>query len=146
MAECVAHPSSAWHSGRQPPHTSALCPLELMDRGVTEQAPSLEQPPPSLDLGGEEDIDSPLDPDVPYPDLAPVVFFCLKQTTSPRNWCIKMSSSAVAMCDQKELLSEGRTSEKASVSRNDTDRDGGREKREDRLFKMYFHTFLLLSQ
>ncbi|CAM5083736.1 unnamed protein product [Eretmochelys imbricata] len=90
MAEYVAHPSSAWHSGSQPPHTSALCPLELMDLGVTEQAPPLEQPPPSLDLGGEEDIDSPLDPDVPYPDLAPVVFFCLKQTTSPRNWCIKM--------------------------------------------------------
>uniref|UniRef100_A0A3B3C900 Voltage-dependent T-type calcium channel subunit alpha n=1 Tax=Oryzias melastigma TaxID=30732 RepID=A0A3B3C900_ORYME len=25
---------------------------------------------------------------VPYPELAPVVFFCLKQTTCPRNWCI----------------------------------------------------------
>ncbi|KAG6928065.1 calcium voltage-gated channel subunit alpha1 I, partial [Chelydra serpentina] len=90
MAEYVSHPSSAWHSGRQPPHTSALCPLELMDLGVTEQVSPLEQPPPSLELGDEEDINSPLDPDVPYPDLAPVVFFCLKQTTSPRNWCIKM--------------------------------------------------------
>ncbi|KAM8889241.1 voltage-dependent T-type calcium channel subunit alpha-1G isoform 4-T4 [Synchiropus picturatus] len=27
---------------------------------------------------------------VPYPDLAPVVFFYLKQTTRPRNWCLKM--------------------------------------------------------
>ena len=30
---------------------------------------------------------------VPFPDLAPVVFFCLKQTTCPRNWCIRMVSS-----------------------------------------------------
>ncbi|XP_055079758.1 voltage-dependent T-type calcium channel subunit alpha-1I-like [Periophthalmus magnuspinnatus] len=30
---------------------------------------------------------------VPYPELAPVVFFCLKQTTCPRNWCIRMVSS-----------------------------------------------------
>uniref|UniRef100_A0A8C3IH19 Uncharacterized protein n=1 Tax=Chrysemys picta bellii TaxID=8478 RepID=A0A8C3IH19_CHRPI len=44
----------------------------------------------TVGLEDEEDIDSPLDPDVPHPDLAPVVFFCLKQTTSPRNWCIKM--------------------------------------------------------
>lgn len=27
---------------------------------------------------------------VPFPELAPVVFFCLKQTTCPRNWCIRM--------------------------------------------------------
>uniref|UniRef100_A0A671VPJ1 Calcium voltage-gated channel subunit alpha1 I n=1 Tax=Sparus aurata TaxID=8175 RepID=A0A671VPJ1_SPAAU len=25
---------------------------------------------------------------VPYPELVPVVFFCLKQTTCPRSWCI----------------------------------------------------------
>ncbi|KAJ8345792.1 hypothetical protein SKAU_G00299850 [Synaphobranchus kaupii] len=30
---------------------------------------------------------------VPFPELAPVVFFCLKQTTFPRNWCIRMVSS-----------------------------------------------------
>ena len=30
---------------------------------------------------------------VPFPELAPVVFFCLKQTTCPRNWCIRMVSS-----------------------------------------------------
>nr|XP_033479939.1 voltage-dependent T-type calcium channel subunit alpha-1I-like [Epinephelus lanceolatus] len=30
---------------------------------------------------------------VPYPELAPVVFFCLKQTTCPRSWCIRMVSS-----------------------------------------------------
>ncbi|KAJ4932689.1 hypothetical protein JOQ06_011104 [Pogonophryne albipinna] len=27
---------------------------------------------------------------LPFPELAPVVFFCLKQTTCPRNWCIRM--------------------------------------------------------
>uniref|UniRef100_A0A673AM94 Ion transport domain-containing protein n=1 Tax=Sphaeramia orbicularis TaxID=375764 RepID=A0A673AM94_9TELE len=30
---------------------------------------------------------------VPFPELAPVVFFCLKQTTCPRNWCIRMVSA-----------------------------------------------------
>ncbi|XP_053711264.1 voltage-dependent T-type calcium channel subunit alpha-1I-like isoform X2 [Synchiropus splendidus] len=30
---------------------------------------------------------------VPYPELIPVVFFCLKQTTFPRSWCIRMVSS-----------------------------------------------------
>lgn len=25
----------------------------------------------------------------PYPALAPVAFFCLKQTTKPRNWCLR---------------------------------------------------------
>lgn len=28
--------------------------------------------------------------DLPYPTLAPVVFFYLKQTTRPRSWCLKM--------------------------------------------------------
>uniref|UniRef100_A0A8K9X1B2 Voltage-dependent T-type calcium channel subunit alpha n=1 Tax=Oncorhynchus mykiss TaxID=8022 RepID=A0A8K9X1B2_ONCMY len=31
---------------------------------------------------------------VPYPELAPVIFFCLKQTTFPRSWCIR----AVSIC------------------------------------------------
>ncbi|XP_068605770.1 voltage-dependent T-type calcium channel subunit alpha-1H [Brachionichthys hirsutus] len=26
----------------------------------------------------------------PYPALAPVAFFCLKQTTKPRNWCLRI--------------------------------------------------------
>uniref|UniRef100_A0A8C6KCX4 Voltage-dependent T-type calcium channel subunit alpha-1I-like n=1 Tax=Nothobranchius furzeri TaxID=105023 RepID=A0A8C6KCX4_NOTFU len=30
---------------------------------------------------------------VPYPELVPVVFFCLKQTTCPRSLCIRMSVS-----------------------------------------------------
>uniref|UniRef100_F1SR99 Voltage-dependent T-type calcium channel subunit alpha n=1 Tax=Sus scrofa TaxID=9823 RepID=F1SR99_PIG len=51
--------------------------------GVTEQP---EQP---LDGG---------DPEVPHPDLAPVAFFCLRQTTSPRNWCIKMVCNPYPLC------------------------------------------------
>uniref|UniRef100_A0A674JFG8 Uncharacterized protein n=1 Tax=Terrapene triunguis TaxID=2587831 RepID=A0A674JFG8_9SAUR len=27
---------------------------------------------------------------VPYPALAPTVFFCLKQTTRPRSWCLRL--------------------------------------------------------
>ncbi|XP_013909725.1 PREDICTED: voltage-dependent T-type calcium channel subunit alpha-1I [Thamnophis sirtalis] len=69
-----------------------MCSLEHVDLGMNEPPTSLEQPPPSPDLeDNEDDADVPaLDPNVPYPDLAPVVFFCLKQTTSPRSWCIKM--------------------------------------------------------
>lgn len=26
----------------------------------------------------------------PYPALAPVAFFCLRQTTKPRNWCLRI--------------------------------------------------------
>ncbi|CAB1431916.1 unnamed protein product [Pleuronectes platessa] len=26
----------------------------------------------------------------PYPALVPVAFFCLKQTTRPRNWCLRV--------------------------------------------------------
>nr|XP_023677578.1 voltage-dependent T-type calcium channel subunit alpha-1H-like [Paramormyrops kingsleyae] len=26
----------------------------------------------------------------PYPGLAPVVFFCIKQTTRPRSWCLRL--------------------------------------------------------
>ncbi|XP_064414921.1 voltage-dependent T-type calcium channel subunit alpha-1H [Latimeria chalumnae] len=36
------------------------------------------------ELGSEEEEQ------VPYPALAPVVVFCLKQTTRPRSWCLKL--------------------------------------------------------
>uniref|UniRef100_A0A8B9IJE5 Uncharacterized protein n=1 Tax=Anser cygnoides TaxID=8845 RepID=A0A8B9IJE5_ANSCY len=75
---------------QSPPSASTTCPLEPVDLGVSEQRTLPEQPPSSPELGEDEEATSPPDPDVPYPDLAPVVFFCLKQTTSPRNWCIKM--------------------------------------------------------
>ncbi|XP_054036246.1 voltage-dependent T-type calcium channel subunit alpha-1H-like [Dryobates pubescens] len=39
-------------------------------------------PPP--DLASEEEEQ------VPYPALAPTAFFCLKQTTRPRSWCLRL--------------------------------------------------------
>ncbi|XP_059572419.1 voltage-dependent T-type calcium channel subunit alpha-1H-like [Alligator mississippiensis] len=39
---------------------------------------------PARELGSEEEEQ------VPYPALAPTVFFCLKQTTRPRSWCLKL--------------------------------------------------------
>uniref|UniRef100_A0A8B9G7B3 Voltage-dependent T-type calcium channel subunit alpha n=1 Tax=Amazona collaria TaxID=241587 RepID=A0A8B9G7B3_9PSIT len=86
-----------WSAGPQPPHASAVCPLEPMDLGVLEQQTPPAQPPSSPELGEDEEVTCPPDPDVPYPDLAPVVFFCLKQTTSPRNWCIKMCVSMMVI-------------------------------------------------
>ncbi|XP_004634697.1 voltage-dependent T-type calcium channel subunit alpha-1I [Octodon degus] len=69
-----------------PPSSSAAA-APALEPGVTEQ-PGPRSPPPSPP-GLEEPLDG-ADPDVPHPDLAPVAFFCLRQTTSPRNWCIKM--------------------------------------------------------
>ncbi|XP_045146292.1 voltage-dependent T-type calcium channel subunit alpha-1I isoform X1 [Echinops telfairi] len=64
---------------------AALAP----EPSVTEQpGPQSPSPPPSPP-GLAEPLDG-ADPDVPHPDLAPIAFFCLRQTTSPRNWCIKM--------------------------------------------------------
>lgn len=75
MADCPSPPSS----------TAA----PVAEPGITEQ-PGPRSPPPSPP-GPEEPLDGANpDPDVPHPDLAPVAFFCLRQTTSPRNWCIRM--------------------------------------------------------
>uniref|UniRef100_A0A8B9SZA8 Calcium voltage-gated channel subunit alpha1 H n=1 Tax=Anas platyrhynchos TaxID=8839 RepID=A0A8B9SZA8_ANAPL len=43
-----------------------------------------QPPPPPL-------LSSPLEEEqVPYPALAPTAFFCLKQTTRPRSWCLRL--------------------------------------------------------
>ncbi|XP_060046765.1 basic proline-rich protein-like [Erinaceus europaeus] len=68
-----------------PPPSTTTAPAT--ERSITEQ-PGPQSPPPSPP-GPAEPLDE-VDPDVPHPDLAPVAFFCLRQTTSPRNWCIKM--------------------------------------------------------
>uniref|UniRef100_A0A8B9CF19 Calcium voltage-gated channel subunit alpha1 H n=1 Tax=Anser brachyrhynchus TaxID=132585 RepID=A0A8B9CF19_9AVES len=39
-------------------------------------------PPPELASEEEEQV--------PYPALAPTAFFCLKQTTRPRSWCLRL--------------------------------------------------------
>lgn len=41
---------------------------------------------------------------VPFPELAPVVFFCLKQTTCPRSWCIRMVSSPYPLSHAPQTL------------------------------------------
>lgn len=45
--------------------------------------------PDGISTGGEEASASG-EESLPYPTLAPVVFFYLKQTTRPRSWCLKM--------------------------------------------------------
>ncbi|XP_043822120.1 voltage-dependent T-type calcium channel subunit alpha-1I isoform X3 [Dromiciops gliroides] len=83
MAECVL-PAAAWNPSPLPPVASA--PDLTSEPGVMEQQPQPRTPPSSP----AQEPAASTDPDVPHPDLAPVVFFCLRQTTSPRNWCIKM--------------------------------------------------------
>uniref|UniRef100_A0A8C7EIS6 Voltage-dependent T-type calcium channel subunit alpha n=1 Tax=Neovison vison TaxID=452646 RepID=A0A8C7EIS6_NEOVI len=74
-------------SSPPPSSSAAAAAAPAAEPGVTEQ-PGPQSPPPSPP-GLEEPLDG-ADPEVPHPDLAPVAFFCLRQTTSPRNWCIKM--------------------------------------------------------
>uniref|UniRef100_A0A8D1P2Q7 Voltage-dependent T-type calcium channel subunit alpha n=1 Tax=Sus scrofa TaxID=9823 RepID=A0A8D1P2Q7_PIG len=76
---------AAMAESSSPPPSPAAAPAA--EPGVTEQ-PGPQSPPPSPP-GPEQPLDGG-DPEVPHPDLAPVAFFCLRQTTSPRNWCIKM--------------------------------------------------------
>uniref|UniRef100_A0A672UZP9 Calcium voltage-gated channel subunit alpha1 H n=1 Tax=Strigops habroptila TaxID=2489341 RepID=A0A672UZP9_STRHB len=55
-----------------------------------------EQPPEDAGSGSSPGRDPPPDlaseeeEQVPYPALAPTAFFCLKQTTRPRSWCLSM--------------------------------------------------------
>ncbi|KAL1273438.1 hypothetical protein QQF64_029300 [Cirrhinus molitorella] len=61
-------------------------PVKQEEAGPVEQAEQVQEV--------ADDVSSELSAlVVPYPELAPIVFFCLKQTTCPRNWCIRMVSS-----------------------------------------------------
>nr|XP_043906331.1 voltage-dependent T-type calcium channel subunit alpha-1I isoform X1 [Solea senegalensis]XP_043906332.1 voltage-dependent T-type calcium channel subunit alpha-1I isoform X1 [Solea senegalensis] len=81
--------------------TSEECPVPLGSissavPGQTEKYISAQPDDIIEEVGPDDDvsIDSDLSTFVvPYPELAPVVFFCLKQTTCPRNLCIRMVSS-----------------------------------------------------
>ncbi|XP_044157156.1 voltage-dependent T-type calcium channel subunit alpha-1I [Bufo gargarizans] len=77
-------PSTAWQPAAQSP-SSRIQRGDTGDLGVTDQHSSFSQDAPAAEEGGSQ-----TDLDVPYPDLAPVVFFCLKQTTTLRYWCIKV--------------------------------------------------------
>ncbi|TRY87824.1 hypothetical protein DNTS_015725 [Danionella cerebrum] len=78
--------------------TTEECPVQLgmsqvgpglcEDFGLSQVDDIIEEVGPCDDTGS--DLSTLV---VPFPELAPVVFFCLKQTTCPRNWCIRMVSS-----------------------------------------------------
>lgn len=42
------------------------------------------------EMGAVEISPDPSSEQLPYPALAPAVFFCFKQTTRPRSWCLKV--------------------------------------------------------
>ncbi|XP_035254709.1 voltage-dependent T-type calcium channel subunit alpha-1I-like isoform X3 [Anguilla anguilla] len=58
------------------------------DYGPAQGEEAIEEAGPTDDISS--DLSNLV---VPFPELAPIVFFCLKQTTYPRNWCIRMVSS-----------------------------------------------------
>uniref|UniRef100_H3A6K8 Uncharacterized protein n=1 Tax=Latimeria chalumnae TaxID=7897 RepID=H3A6K8_LATCH len=60
------------------------------DSRATEHAATPPPPPSGSDIDQAAGSEPEVDPDVPHSELAPVVFFCLKQTSFPRNWCIKL--------------------------------------------------------
>uniref|UniRef100_A0A4W4E999 Ion transport domain-containing protein n=1 Tax=Electrophorus electricus TaxID=8005 RepID=A0A4W4E999_ELEEL len=63
-------------------------PLEQEEAGPLEQE---EAGPVEHEEEAEDEMCSEISALVlPYPELAPVVFFCLKQTTCPRSWCIRL--------------------------------------------------------
>ncbi|MEQ2213702.1 hypothetical protein XENOCAPTIV_019563, partial [Xenoophorus captivus] len=82
--------------------TSEECPVPL--RSISSAGPGQSEeyssmhPEDIIEEVGPGDDDVSIGSDLstlvlPYPEMAPVVFFCLKQTTCPRNWCIRMVSS-----------------------------------------------------
>ncbi|XP_054861031.1 voltage-dependent T-type calcium channel subunit alpha-1I isoform X3 [Amphiprion ocellaris] len=81
--------------------TSEECPVPLgsissTGPGQSEDYSSAQADDIIEEMGPGDDVSIGSDLStlvVPFPELAPVVFFCLKQTTCPRNWCIRMVSS-----------------------------------------------------
>lgn len=68
---------------------------EIEEEGIIEEEVTEKEQVVECE-GDDEDDDASSDTSVlvvPYPELVPVVFFCLKQTTFPRSWCIHMVSS-----------------------------------------------------
>uniref|UniRef100_A0A7N9B1D5 Voltage-dependent T-type calcium channel subunit alpha n=1 Tax=Mastacembelus armatus TaxID=205130 RepID=A0A7N9B1D5_9TELE len=76
--------------------TSKECPVPLGSissavPGQSEEYSSAQTDDIIEEVGPGDDVSIGSDLSnlvVPFPELAPVVFFCLKQTTCPRNWCI----------------------------------------------------------
>lgn len=75
---------------------------EIEEQGIIqEERIEKEDEEEMVELKGDDEDDGSSDTSVlvvPYPELVPVVFFCLKQTTCPRSWCIRMVSSPYPFC------------------------------------------------
>uniref|UniRef100_A0A8D3BS96 Ion transport domain-containing protein n=1 Tax=Scophthalmus maximus TaxID=52904 RepID=A0A8D3BS96_SCOMX len=69
---------------------SSAVPGQSEDYGSAQADDIIEEVGPGDDVSIGSDLSNLV---LPYPELAPVVFFCLKQTTCPRSWCIRMVSS-----------------------------------------------------
>ncbi|KAM9745827.1 voltage-dependent T-type calcium channel subunit alpha-1I isoform 3-T3 [Menidia menidia] len=69
---------------------SSAVPGQSEEYSLTQVDDIIEEVGPGDDVSIGSDLSTLV---VPFPELAPVVFFCLKQTTCPRNWCIRMVSS-----------------------------------------------------
>uniref|UniRef100_A0A8C6NF21 Voltage-dependent T-type calcium channel subunit alpha-1H n=1 Tax=Melopsittacus undulatus TaxID=13146 RepID=A0A8C6NF21_MELUD len=70
---------------------------------VPPRRPAEQQPPEDAGSGGspgrdpQPDLASEEEEQVPYPALAPTAFFCLKQTTRPRSWCLRLHVSMLVI-------------------------------------------------
>uniref|UniRef100_A0A667G847 Voltage-dependent T-type calcium channel subunit alpha n=1 Tax=Lynx canadensis TaxID=61383 RepID=A0A667G847_LYNCA len=96
---CQAPPATCHVSSS--PRAPGSAPTWPRAPRLTEQ-PGPQSPPPSPP-GLEEPLDG-ADPEVPHPDLAPVAFFCLRQTTSPRN-CLADRFFLDSVCTWFECVS-----------------------------------------
>lgn len=79
---------------------SSARPGQNEDYGSAQVDDIIEEVAPGDDVSMGSDLSTLV---VPFPELAPVVFFCLKQTTCPRNWCIRMVSSPYPFYSVLEL-------------------------------------------
>lgn len=77
-------PRAAGGEVRVPIPVAPRRPTELPpeDAGSGPGGSPGRDPPPELASEEEEQV--------PYPALAPTAFFCLKQTTRPRSWCLRL--------------------------------------------------------
>lgn len=93
--DAVASSSPRRPSPYRLPYAEEKEEKEIEEEGIIEEE-NIEKEEVVECEGDDEDDDSSSDTSVlvvPYPELVPVVFFCLKQTTCPRSWCIRMVSS-----------------------------------------------------
>ncbi|KAJ8363200.1 hypothetical protein SKAU_G00120310 [Synaphobranchus kaupii] len=79
--------------------TSEECPGGLamahVGAGLCEDYGPVQGEEAIEEAGPADDVSSDLSTlVVPFPELAPIVFFCLKQTTYPRNWTVDSAGTA----------------------------------------------------